>query len=460
MSTRIDDDGGAVDARSAMNSGLQNTDDAQRSSGDALKPSKDGGEHRGQFTPPLPNGQKRLHPLLDEDRIAKQAAEGALSGYEAGSSDKYVEHADGDTDEGSADEAKTLRIMESIASDAGYPSPSGGFVPPVTDQDWSLADAPMTRARRATSSSSSSANPLQSTVTGGRTSTGSGLPSLTAAAASAAGAATKTAATSPSTMAAPQATRAAQFVEDAGVKTRHRASSSISSTLSSSLHSQAISARSSPSTVAPNRRRSSGSADVLSHVGGNDAPDDDVLPPLKVRDYAFDESDPRHVGARDVSLPSPSARAAKDSGDEMMGMLGGGAIAGLRLGLGGGGGGAGVHEWAVSTEEYEEDDDDDIDDAGEESDGGVLLSSAQPSNSSLGQSGLPLGLYYAAYDFSAESEHELDVKVGQRVRLIGHVDGGWAIVVRVGQGQEDISADDEEADKGLVPEAYLQWLAD
>lgn len=51
------------------------------------------------------------------------------------------------------------------------------------------------------------------------------------------------------------------------------------------------------------------------------------------------------------------------------------------------------------------------------------------------------------------------MKVGQRVRLIGHVDGGWAIVVRVQDGQDDVAADEEETEKGLVPQAYLQWLA-
>lgn len=75
---------------------------------------------------------------------------------------------------------------------------------------------------------------------------------------------------------------------------------------------------------------------------------------------------------------------------------------------------------------------------------------------------MPIGLYHAAYEFVAESEHELSVQAGEKLRLIGHVEGGWAIVIRLAPGQEDAIIDEDavpRSDKGLVPEAYLEWLA-
>lgn len=132
--------------------------------------------------------------------------------------------------------------------------------------------------------------------------------------------------------------------------------------------------------------------------------------PVKIRDYAFSEVDPRHVGARDVSAPSP--RPAQD--EESVGYAG--------------------QEQEEETEEEE---------------GG-------------GSKVLPMGLYNAAYEFVAESVHEMSVPMGQKLRLVGHVEGGWAIVVKVKEGEEDVSlpeADDTpHPDKGLVPQAYLEWV--
>lgn len=153
-----------------------------------------------------------------------------------------------------------------------------------------------------------------------------------------------------------------------------------------------------------------------------------TLAPLKIRDYAYEEIDPRHVGARDVGLPSPQGER----------MSPGGASFGY--------GGEQLHEWGTHVGE-----DDEYDDDGsyEGSEGGGSSST----------DGLPLGLYHAAYDFAAESEHELNVKVGERVRLVGHVDGGWAIVMRVREGDMDVDPADENVDKGLVPEAYLALIS-
>lgn len=226
------------------------------------------------------------------------------------------------------------------------------------------------------------------------------------------------------------------------------ASSSSSSFLAGSQHSQAISARSSPSTVGPIRRPSGGSVSGQQSGSGPSSSvqispmtgrpvrgDEDIEPlaPLKVRDYAFPETDPRHVGAREVGLGTQVNADASPTSKFGFGTFGGGGASGP------------AHEWSIGGIDHDDDDDEDVYDVNSESDEGS-------------QDGLPLGLYHAAYDFIAESEHELDVKVGQRVRLVGHVDGGWAIVVRICDGEEDVDLEDESVDKGLVPEAYLQWL--
>jgi hypothetical protein len=109
----------------------------------------------------------------------------------------------------------------------------------------------------------------------------------------------------------------------------------------------------------------------------------------------------------------------------------------------------------MSAHPGEADDDDDDEEEEEEED-------QHEDEEGEGPQPLPLGLYHAAYEFQAESEHELSVKAGQKVQLIGHVDGGWAIVVKLQNGKETWTAGEEdqvpEEDKGLVPEAYLEWL--
>lgn len=172
---------------------------------------------------------------------------------------------------------------------------------------------------------------------------------------------------------------------------------------------------------------------------------DAFLTPLKVRDYAFGETDPRHVGARDVS--APSQRESLATGSSIFGGIGGG--------VGGGGGGplggfgsftgmfqSGGQQHSVDWGLTQTSDSDDSD----EDDG----------NENQEEEGLPHGLYHAVYDFAAESEHELSVSVGEKVRLVGHVDGGWAVVVKVLARPPD--QDEEHGAKGLVPEAYLEWL--
>lgn len=372
----------------------------------------------GEVTPPLPNGEKRLHPLFDEDKIASEAA--ALS-------------QNTETNTPGKEKPNALRLLDTIASEPGYPSPSGGFVPPVTDDNWVLSDPPAPR----------SANAASRTTT--RPDAGTDRPQLPSSAPNSpetksevrhasSGDAPQTGGNGSSITSTdevvPQSSKSPIDVNPSkGASSSGRSSSSASSTASfmegATVHSQAISARSSPSTVAPVRRRSSASADVLSMTDTSNRTSGVQLPLLKIRDFAFTEVDPRHVGARDVGLPSPDqgGHSARHS---------------ISLGLG--------RQEGSPADLYDDDEEEDE----EEEDEGDL---------SAGQTALPPGLYHAAYDFTAESEHELDVKVGQRVRLIGHVDGGWAIVVRVRAGDEDVAADDEDVDKGLVPQAYLEWLA-
>ena len=128
---------------------------------------------------------------------------------------------------------------------------------------------------------------------------------------------------------------------------------------------------------------------------------------LKVRDFAFPEQDPRHVGARDVgSAPEkgdpPQAGSVDDEEQQ---------------------------DWGVDANDAEAAGDDDA---------------------------LPEGLYQVLYAFAAESEHELNVQPGDRVRVVGHLDGGWSIVERAAN-QKGIAA---ESERGLVPESYLEWISE
>lgn len=146
---------------------------------------------------------------------------------------------------------------------------------------------------------------------------------------------------------------------------------------------------------------------------------------LKVRDYAFGEDDPRHVGARDVSV---SAAQSWDPQVDQYGI-------------------------ADASQAGAADGDEDLFVEGEGSEGGLAC-----------------GIYQVLYGFQAESEHELTVEAGEKVRVVGGLDGGWAIVETLepglptttsstsaegAQAQEEAST---EYRKGLVPESYLGWI--
>ncbi len=189
---------------------------------------------------------------------------------------------------------------------------------------------------------------------------------------------------------------------------------------------------------------------------------DELYAQLKVKDFAFPAEDGRHVGMRDARLKGPA----------------------------GGGGGAGRGAWLATLvgsdeEEASEEEDDDgrgqRHDAGEgeQDEWGLSAADAEAvgeEEEEGAQEGLPLGIYEVLYAFEAESEHELSVEPGERVRVVGALDGGWAIVETLfaqgatlaaganSTGEIDAAASLGAGEaslsyrKGLVPESYLGWV--
>jgi hypothetical protein len=386
----------------------------------------------GEVTPPLPNGQKRLHPLFDEDKIVSEAVarqENVESSTKNG----------GDPNKKSTEKERpnALRLLDSLGNEAGYPSPSGGFVPPITDENWALQQPPVPRSADGKNSRSIQNDEMNKGILPQSSSNHfNSLSSQTKESSSTASVSDKNEASSSNpTNNNDETINRLSLTGNKLSSSQSSASGGVYDSGVIATHSQAISARSSPSILAPIRRRSSASADVLNMSAMTPQGEGSDLAPLKIRDFAYEEVDPRHVGARDVGLPSPERKHTSGFG---MSPFGGGPN------LGG-------HEWGSTEEEYDDEDEEEEEDQegyGNESTGDTSSSSIK----------LPPGLYHAAYDFVAESDHELNVKVGQRVRLIGHVDGGWGIVVRVKDGEDDVAADEEETEKGLVPQAYLEWL--
>jgi hypothetical protein len=343
-------------------------------------------------TPPLANGETRLHPLIDEHRSSIQGSKEAPS-------------------------HPTSTSVDAIDSDAAnqYPSPSSGFVPPVTEDDFTLSKIPAMKNRQSAVEESEEVSIVFQTQCYSITDYRYYQP-LTAATTEQQGIVTVDEADPPAfhdeghtTVATSRKDSKSISVQSlsAALSIPRRFSTSSSSSSQSDNHSQAISARSSPSTVAPQRRRSS-TTPVYGSTLASVHESSMYSIPVKIRDYAFSEVDPRHVGARDVSAPIP--RLAQYEEDV---------------------------EYAGDEQEEET-----------EEEGGIKI--------------LPMGLYNAAYEFVAESEHEMSVPIGQKLRLVGHVEGGWAIVVKVKEGEEDLAlpeADDTpNPDKGLVPQAYLEWI--
>ncbi|PWN23731.1 hypothetical protein BCV69DRAFT_279657 [Microstroma glucosiphilum] len=188
------------------------------------------------------------------------------------------------------------------------------------------------------------------------------------------------------------------------------------------------------------------------------APSSDVRPasfegaafvPIKVKDFAFPEADPRHVGARDVSLGAPTSKGhpfihrkpREEDWDESDA-----DSSGVSLGNQGRWRGGAGDDWGPGVS-YDEDEEEFEGDHGRRGSGG---SGQEQYDAEVeeGEPGTQPGLYEVIYDFGAESEHELSVSTGDRVRVVASVDGGWAVGIREGDGKE-----------GLVPEGYLVWVS-
>ncbi|CAO1630080.1 unnamed protein product [Sympodiomycopsis kandeliae] len=235
-----------------------------------------------------------------------------------------------------------------------------------------------------------------------------------------------------------------------------------------------------------------------------------IPPPLKIVDYAFDATDPRRVGARDVSA-SASGQSQNFGGSSSSSVASGSSS---RYGSSMGGfqprfrfrpmvdesGNDGMAE-ANDTDYYygedgeaEEDDDDDDDlalpaqqqlrqqgnrnrfgpgvvadsssdvrgsqidddwgpgmryDEDEEFEGAGSGQQSDDGHHQASEAAAPrIGRYKVLYDFESESEHELTVVAGEIVRVVGTVDGGWAVGFK------------EDGKEGLVPEGYLEWLSE
>jgi hypothetical protein len=81
-------------------------------------------------TPPLPDGKTRPHPLLDDLKADE-------------------EDLDSKTQK-SGEDAKRKSAMNALVQEAStqYPSPSSGFVPPVTEEDFKFGEVPKTAKLR------------------------------------------------------------------------------------------------------------------------------------------------------------------------------------------------------------------------------------------------------------------------------------------------------------------------
>ena len=128
-----------------------------------------------------------------------------------------------------------------------------------------------------------------------------------------------------------------------------------------------------------------------------------------MRDFAYDPEDPRHLGAQllDVQNSTDTDYTDESHQDDTD---------------------AGEHEFYIEGAEDENEFD------GDEGD----------------NSNVPEGVYNVLYEFNPESEHELAVQPGEVVHVVGSIQGGWAIAIKEGEGEEI---------KGLVPATYLEWTA-
>ncbi|KAN0062363.1 hypothetical protein ACQY0O_005245 [Thecaphora frezii] len=345
-------------------------------------------------------------------------------------------------------------------ADTLYPSPSGGFVPsPEEGQDWRLKPPPRRRESKETPKDRFDASVGQPSSNGAeilhsRPSSGELLAASHASTSSphpdrgsrnslsqSLGAASRlspSAPTRPPSIPASQET--ASLIADASSASFSRRNSQASQYTSSprlrplstasNVSRRGLGGSSkelSPGDKAARRRRSgastrsrlSGRPDSVASVGtalqgedeGGEKPSSvaSAAAPIIVRDYAFAESDPRFSGLR---LTGSANEASDELGSEQLE--------------------AGEAEEEGGWGDLDEDEDED-EFVGDEGD----------------QANLAEGVHRVLYEFVSESEHELSVQPDELVRVVGALEGGWAIVTKIS---------DPEV-KGIVPATYLEWLS-
>ncbi|EPQ25679.1 uncharacterized protein PFL1_06751 [Pseudozyma flocculosa PF-1] len=346
----------------------------------------------------------------------------------------------------------TLAPPKPGPADTLYPSPSGGFVPsPEEGQDWRLKPPPARKewgetprdrfeASKRLSPTASRPGSLDLQGAAGAVppspsrSDRDQRPGSLSSQSAGGGAGSRLSPTAPTRPPSiPPSQETASLIADASSASLSRRSSQasqyagsprmrpLSSASSLSRRGTAASSKdASPASPSARKRRSTASAHSrLSERAGSTTSictaqqgggDKAGWAPIVVRDFAFDPADPRFAGQREAGLGQDDDEAGSRQFDEGEGEEGG---------------------WG-DLEGYEDEDEDEF--VGDEGD----------------QAHVAEGVYRVVYEFVSESEHELSVEAGETVRVVGALEGGWAIVTK---------ESDQEV-KGIVPATYLEWMSD
>ncbi|KAH8919768.1 hypothetical protein BT69DRAFT_466153 [Atractiella rhizophila] len=172
---------------------------------------------------------------------------------------------------------------------------------------------------------------------------------------------------------------------------------------------------------------------------------------IKIRDFGFPSTDPRHHGER-VGAPATEGREGEKDGDWWP--------APLRSNSN--------NSTSLSLDEEDEDDDDD----GEFEEFRKWRESAQdepdaepepaPAVVDVGPGAggcvIKLGMVYrAAYDFEAEGDSELSLEKGDLLKVLELICEGWVVAERIYEDESSANPPQSgEADAGLVPANYLE----
>lgn len=170
---------------------------------------------------------------------------------------------------------------------------------------------------------------------------------------------------------------------------------------------------------------------------------------VRIKDFAFREGDPRHVGEPDPDAPPPSTRRPRGRGyfhgEDVDDDTDSDAPGGWSF-MAGGQSASGNFGFDDDPEEDVDELDDTVDDAG------------------TGDHEIEQGsLCVAAFAFQAEGESEMDLFEGDVVRVHERVCNGWVVATKVafddeGRLVEHADGDPDEDHVGLCPMAYLRLL--